>query len=151
EKEEVLAVTALDYRRPTGKLSLRLADAPDRAPLSARVALRDADGKYHAPPGALYRVLRGDLHFYAFDHVAFELPDGRYQAKVARGPEYRIARVDFTVRPGATTELLVTPERWTDQRALGWYSGESHIHANYGFGHWYNSPRTMLLQCGGED
>src|SRR5262249_4648166 len=33
----------------------------------------------------------------------------------------------------------------------GWYSGESHIHANYGFGHWYNSPRTMLLQCGGED
>ena len=36
---------------------------------------------------------------------------------------------------------MVAVERWTDQRARGWYSGESHIHANYGYGHWYNSPR----------
>ncbi|WP_410963647.1 hypothetical protein, partial [Salmonella sp. SAL4455] len=31
------------------------------------------------------------------------------------------------------------------------YSGESHIHANYGYGHWYNSPRSMMAQCSGED
>ena len=31
----------------------------------------------------------------------------------------------------------------------GWYSGENHIHANYGYGHWYNSPRTMRVQCAG--
>jgi hypothetical protein len=149
--EEVLEVTALDYRRLAGRLVLRLADARDGSPLSARVALRHADGKYHAPPGSLYRLLRGDLHFYAFDRAELELPVGHYEVKVARGPEYRIARVECDVRPGATTDLRVTPERWTDQRALGWYSGESHIHANYGFGHWYNSPRTMLMQCGGED
>jgi hypothetical protein len=150
-KEDVLEVTALDYRRPTGRLVLRLAEAGDGSPLTARVAIRHSGGKYHAPPGALYRLLRGDLHFYAFDRAELELPEGQYQAKVARGPEYRIARLEFAIRPGATTELTVTPERWTDQRALGWYSGESHIHANYGYGHWYNSPRTMLLQCGGED
>jgi hypothetical protein len=150
-KEETLEVTALDYRRPAGRLVLRLADAGDGSPLSARVALRHAEGKYHAPPGALYRLLRGDLHFYAFDRAELELPEGHYQAKVARGPEYQITRAEFDVRPGATTELTVRLERWTDQRALGWYSGESHIHANYGYGHWYNSPRTMLLQCGGED
>jgi hypothetical protein len=150
-KDELIEPTALDFRRPSGRLALGLADAADGSPLSARVAIRNTAGKYHAPPGALYRLLRGDLHFYAFDQAALELPEGHYEAKVARGPEYRIARVEFDVRQGETTRLTVTLERWTDQRKLGWYSGESHIHANYGFGHWYNSPRTMLLQCGGED
>ena len=58
--------------------------------------------------------------------------------------------MSIEVAPGRTTTQTVTLERWTDQRARGCYSGESHIHANYG-GPWYNSPRTMLLQCAGED
>ena len=33
----------------------------------------------------------------------------------------------------------------------GWYSGELHIHANYGYGSWFNTPRTMRQQCIGED
>jgi hypothetical protein len=57
----------------------------------------------------------------------------------------------FVIRSGETTSLTLRPERWTDQRSFGWISGESHIHANYGYGHWYNSPETMRLQCAGED
>ena len=33
----------------------------------------------------------------------------------------------------------------------GWYSGELHIHANYGYGNWFNTPQTMRQQCVGED
>ena len=80
-----------------------------------------------------------------------DLPEGRYEISVARGPEYRAARASIEIVPGRTMMQTVALERWTDQRARGWYSGESHIHANYGYGHWYNSPRTMLLQCAGED
>jgi hypothetical protein len=150
-KDEVLPVSGRDFRRPTGQLALKLAEEGDGTPLTARVAVRDADGSFHAPPGSLYRLLRGDLHFYARHAARIELPEGHYQLKAARGPEYRVRRTEFDVRPGETTTLEVRLGRWTHQEARGWYSGESHIHANYGYGHWYNSPRTMLLQCAGED
>src|SRR5262249_58854957 len=79
------------------------------------------------------------------------LPEGKYEAIVAHGPECRIARVSFEVQSGRTTNQDIAIEHWVDQRKRGWYSGDSHIHANYGYGAWYNSPRTMLLQSAGED
>ena len=33
----------------------------------------------------------------------------------------------------------------------GWFSGENHIHANYGAGAWHNDPATVRDQCEGED
>src|SRR5262249_18497501 len=41
--------------------------------------------------------------------------------------------------------------RWAHLAKDGWYSGELHIHANYGYGSWYNTPETMRQQCVGED
>ena len=41
--------------------------------------------------------------------------------------------------------------RWANPAERGWHSGENHIHANYGYGEWYNSPETMLSQSAGED
>jgi hypothetical protein len=115
------------------------------------VSIHHTGGKYHAPPGSLYRLFKSDLHFYADGRTAFDLPEGRYQVTAARGPEYRVAHVTIDIQPGQTASHTVALKRWIDQRARGWYSGESHIHANYGYGPWYNSPRTMLLQCAGED
>ncbi|MGE3820408.1 MAG: CehA/McbA family metallohydrolase, partial [Isosphaeraceae bacterium] len=94
---------------------------------------------------------KADLHFYAEGAAELDLPEGRYEATVSRGPETRVTRLSFEIRPGETTSRTAALSRWIDQRAAGWYSGESHIHANYGYGHWYNSPGSMLLQCAGED
>jgi hypothetical protein len=151
DKEEILTVSGRDFRRPTGRLELRVRDKSDSTYLTARVAIRHSDGSYHAPLGSLYRLFRGELHFYAGLEAQIELPEGRYQLKAARGPEYRVSRMEFEIQPARTTTLAVDMERWTHQEARGWYSGESHIHANYGYGHWYNSPETMLRQCSGED
>jgi hypothetical protein len=151
KKDEIVAVTGQHFRRPTGWLEVSLKDKDNVAPLTARLAIRHADGSFHAPPGSLYRLLRGDLHFYARQRARLELPEGRYQLKAARGPEYRVARVDFEIRPEQTTTIGVELVRWTHEEEQGWYSGESHIHANYGYGHWYNSPETMLQQLSGED
>jgi hypothetical protein len=149
--EETLEAATFDHRRPAGRLALRIVDATSSSPIVARVAIRHQDGKFHAPPGSLYRLHNGDLHFYADGQAELDLPEGRYAVKVARGPEYRLARATIDIRLGQTTTETVALSRWTDQRARGWSSGESHIHANYGYGPWYNSPGTMLLQCAGED
>jgi hypothetical protein len=42
-------------------------------------------------------------------------------------------------------------ERWIDAAARGWYSGENHIHANYGYGAWYVTPESVFEQCVAED
>ena len=65
--------------------------------------------------------------------------------------EYREARVEVDVAAGREATAQVDLERWTDPPGRGWWGGESHIHANYGYGQWYNTPATIRLQVEGED
>ena len=146
-----LSVTRMKYRQATGKIALSVLDKDQGMPVTARVVVKQIDGKYYAPHGDLYRMLRGDVHFYAPGQSTIELPGGRYLVKVARGPEYPVVRQEIEITAGKTTSVEIQLRRWRNQRSLGWYSGESHIHANYGYGEWYNSPRTMLRQGSGED
>jgi hypothetical protein len=150
-EEHTLTVTGLDYRKPTGTLALRVVDRATGAATVARVSILDAGGKFYAPPGALYRIDRGTGHFYCRDAAEFRLPVGEYRLRVRRGPEYLVAQQAVRVEPGQTVQATVELERWVDAAALHLYSGENHIHANYGYGEWYNTPQTMLLQCEGED
>ena len=75
--------------------------------------------------------------------MEFALPAGRYHLHVHHGIEYKMAHLQFDVAEGRTTSVQAEVERWTDPQARGWYSGENHIHANYGYGSWYNTPEEM--------
>src|SRR5262249_56497927 len=68
-----------------------------------------------------------------------------------RGPEYKVASRQLVVKEGQTREVVLELERWVHMAKEGWYSGELHIHANYGYGSWFNTPATMRQQCAGED
>ncbi len=149
-QEQLVAPNKRNFGTAAGTLQLNVVEA-DGTPTTARVVLKHQDGKFHAPPCALYRVLGGDMHFYVDEHERVELPVGEYTIVAARGPEHRAARQTFSIAAGQPTRLTLKIERWTNQRAEGWVSGENHIHANYGYGQWYNSPATMRLQCAGED
>lgn len=148
-QESVVTEKKIKFQQRAGRLSLHISD--ESGPVTARVSIRHETGNYYAPPGALYRLLRGDLHFYCEGRTEFALPSGSYQLKVTRGPEYEVLRKKFQVNPERQSSLEVKLQRWTHQRERGWFSGENHIHANYGYGQWYNSPRTMLAQGAGED
>jgi TolB protein len=150
-RSDWLQVAEMRFRRPTGTLQLAIRDQPTGEPVTSRVSVQQAGGKYYAPPGSLYRLLNADLHFYVAGQTQWALPAGAYQIQCVRGPEYRVARCEVEIRPDQTTVVPVELERWINQSARGWHSGENHIHANYGYGHWYNTPRTMLHQCAGED
>src|SRR5262249_37084015 len=80
-KEHVVAVDRLAYRCRTGKLRLRMKDRQANQPAAARVALRHESGKFFAPPGALYRVLRGLGHFYCDRTAELILPAGNYRLR----------------------------------------------------------------------
>lgn len=149
--ETLVEASRLDFRSPTARIRIVTVDKEGDRPVTARVSLQQLDGKYYAPPASLHRVLDDVGHFYCASSAEFTVPAGKYHARAIHGPEYRAAHLDLSVEPGQKREVKLVLERWTNPGARGWHSGENHIHANYGYGQWYNTPETMLLQCAGED
>ncbi len=149
--ERTLAATALDFGKAGGTLRLKVVEKGTGRPLVARVTLQEKPGKFHAPVGTLYRIERSNGHFYCREQAELSLPAGVHQLRAYRGPEYRPSRSEIRIEQGKTTTITVELERWEDFADHGLYSGENHIHANYGYGEWYNTPQSMLDQCEGED
>jgi hypothetical protein len=143
-------VRGLDFGVPTGRLRLKVFDSKTGKPTTARVAVEHTQGGFHAPPAALWRVHQNHAHFYVTDGVEFDLPPGTYRLRASRGPEYRVTRLTVEIQAGHSTEQNLALERWVDPGSQHWYAGDNHIHANYGYGEYYNSPASMLEMCAGE-
>src|SRR6185436_19205318 len=90
------------------------------------------------------------LQFHCAGMTRFRLPAGRYQLRASRGPEYRPIRAAVEVPPKGLARARAELERWIDPAGRGWHSGESHVHANYGYGPWYRTPDSLRLECEGE-
>jgi hypothetical protein len=148
--EHTLPIARMDFRAPTGTLKVRVVEKETGAPLTARVSVQQRDGKYFAPAGALYRMLGSVEHFYAAGADDLAVPAGSYVVRVFRGLEYLEGRAETDVAAAGESVARVELARWTNPPARGWWGGESHIHANYGYGQWYNTPQTMRLQIEGE-
>ncbi len=93
---------------------------------------------------------------YRADGEHVMLPPGTYNVTFTRGPEYTPQSVELVV-PSDAREFRAAfkLKRWINLAALGWYSGDHHIHAA-GCSH-YDSPEEgvppahMWRQVVGED
>jgi TolB protein len=154
DEKTTLSVSELEfekaYREQITLLRLQVGGR-DEPPTAAKVSLKRKDGKFFAPLGSLYRLAGGRMHFYARGETELLLPAGTYEITAWRGPEHRVFRTEIELEGGKGRILDVKLERWTDAWSRGWFSGENHIHANYGYGAWYNTPASILDMCEGED
>ena len=150
ESDRVVKVERLEFGQPTGRLKVATVDQASGDPVTARVSITQVDGKLSAPPGSLYRTLNDVGHFYCERSAEWTLPAGKYRVRAYHGLEYRPLSREIEITADQTAEVKLPLEHWADPAKRGWYSGENHIHANYGYGQWYNSPATMLTQCAGE-
>jgi len=146
---DLVRATAIDSGTPSVRLGIAVRDGAG-APLTARVSVKDSAGDFHAPPGSLYRRFNNVLWFYVSGETSLELPPGGYSIRCARGVEYEIEETTIEITE-AEASVTLSPRRWTDEAARGWYSGENHIHANYGYGEWYQTPASIVELCEGED
>jgi len=141
-----LRVTGIEAPGPVKRLRLKL------GPGAFRVSVKRRGGRYHSPPGSMYHISAGLGHFAHRGDLEMTLPVGIYEVRVFKGPEYRPDFTTVTLSEGeGAQEIHPTVTRWVDMRKEGWYSGENHIHANYGYGQWYNDRRAMLDRCEAED
>jgi TolB protein len=146
------------YLRPTGTLRVALEDAAG-GETPARLSVTGADGRGWAPDDAwrhaddgFDRAIRPFelTYFHARGSATLTLPAGRYTVLATRGLEWApVTRVVTVTEGGAATERIRL-ERLADLPAQGWWSGDMHVHMNYG-GHYRNDPAHLLAQAEAED
>lgn len=116
-------------RAPTGRVRVRVL-GPDGTPIPGRIQLEASDGRAYAPDGGFHRVISvTETHyFHTTGESEVEVPAGRMTIEALRGWEYRPGTVTVDVPPGGTVTAEIRLERLMDLPALGWYSGDTHVH-----------------------
>jgi WD40 repeat protein len=124
-----------------------------------RISVTAHDGRGFAPDDALRAA---DDHFdraerkfeYSYFHsqgdATLSVPAGVFTVEVTRGLEYRPVRKTVEVAPGASVAVDVPLERIADLPARGFWSGDMHVHMNYG-GHYRLEAKDLALQMKAED
>jgi hypothetical protein len=129
-------------------------DGSTGKPTPTRAHFHGVSGDY-IPPYGHHAVVNdnwfedygGDLQLgemsYAYVPGRFqiELPVGEVHVELCKGFEYAPLRKSVTIRPGQR-DLKLEIKRWTDRRAQGWVTADTHVH--------FISPETAWLEGQGE-
>ncbi|HTI05378.1 MAG TPA: CehA/McbA family metallohydrolase [Gemmatimonadales bacterium] len=146
------------YQGAVGALQLSVVDREGRA-LPARISVTTAEGRGYAPDDAWRHADeafdRSERQFeYPYFHstgtTELTVPAGTVHVEVWRGPEYAVDRADVRVPAGGRVMHRVTLERLDNLPARGWWSGDVHVHMNYG-GVYRNTPAHLAFQARAED
>jgi dipeptidyl aminopeptidase/acylaminoacyl peptidase len=146
------------YREPVGTLRVEVRDRAGH-PLGARVSVTGAEGRGYAPDHAWRHADeafdRSEREFeYSYFHSAgsadVTVPAGRVHVEIWRGPEYQVVRADVTVPARGRRVHRVVLGRLANLPARGWWSGDVHVHMNYG-GAYRNTPPHLTFQARAED
>src|SRR5216117_2639672 len=157
-RKQRVVVTDRRYREPMGKLRIVIVDRDGHA-LAARVSVSGPDGRAYAPDDAWRHADEAfDRSERAFEYSYFHstgsaeltVPAGQMHVEVWRGPEYRVARVDVAVPAGGRRVQRVILDRLDNLPRRGWWSGDLHVHMNYG-GAYRNTPAHLAFQAQAED
>ncbi|HKW41448.1 MAG TPA: CehA/McbA family metallohydrolase [Gemmatimonadales bacterium] len=146
------------YRNPVGRLRVLVVDGAGR-PVAARVSVTGPDGRGYAPDDAWRHADeafdRGArpfevTYFHTAGTAELTVPAAVMCVEVWHGPEYRVGRREVRVLPGRTATARLVLERLADLPARGWWSGDLHVHMNYG-GAYRNTPEHLAFQSRAED
>ena len=123
---------------PSREVTLRVRDETGRPSMGSFI-VKDKVGRIYP---ARSKRLAPDFFFqeqiYRADGETIRLPAGEFTITCGRGPEYVPETRTVSMKGSAETALDFRLQRWIDPPALGWYSGDHHIHAA-GCSH-YESP-----------
>ena len=132
---------------PTASLHIEVQDARTGQLVPARLGLYDSTGRTPLPSNdALLvhryadearllwvapRLLWPSSHrqaFYVSGTYDARVPPGAYEIVATKGPEYRSFKRTVEVKPGQPNHVTIALQRYIDQPARGWYSGDTHLH-----------------------
>ena len=121
-------------------LNLKIVERGSDTPVSATVSVNE--GAVEGEEAYLEHSLRRsanrhkgpirfrplNYYFYTDGTLSLRVPPGRCTVEVGKGYEFIPSHRTFELDPGQVLDATVTLSRWIDMAALGWYSGDTHIH-----------------------
>src|ERR1041384_5726336 len=155
---ETVAAKTRRYLHATGTLRIVVTD-PAGTPIAARASLTGPDGRGRAPDDAWRHADDGfdrserkfeRTYFHAAGRATLTLPAGEYAVEATRGLEYARVVRKVTVAAAATGVVPIRLARLVDLPARGWWSGDLHVHMNYGGGYRHDAAR-LRSQAEAED
>jgi hypothetical protein len=81
---------------------------------------------------------------YSSGQVQVSVPPGPVTATLERGFEHDLAAQSLTLAPGDVQSITLASGRFVDMRALGWISGDTHVHWVKNW--WYENEDLALLR-----
>jgi len=156
--EETIVATSRRYLGPRGTPRLTATDAAGAA-IPVRLSVTGADGRGWAPDTAWRhaddafdrRTRKFEVsYFHARGTAIVNVPAGTYTVEALRGLEYALVTRSVTVTAGGTNAERVRMRRLMDLPARGWWSGDLHVHMNYG-GAYRADPARLRFQAEAED
>lgn len=159
-KRTHLVQETLAYGDSTATVDIVIKD-PNGSPADARIAVLTADGRSWAARDALRH---GDDsfdrqerpfeigYFHAHGRARVVTPAGKITVIVTKGLEYAVETRTETFEAGGPrkTPITIVLRRLVDLPSKGWYSGDVHVHMNYG-GHYVITPKDLAFQARAED
>jgi TolB protein len=156
--QQHLEVTERRYQKPMVHFRLKV-QGPKGDFTSARVAITDAAGRFYAPAGAWIHSDDGydrnerpfEAHyFHSTREEELDLPVGKIDLDIVSGLETRTLKT-LSLHAGQSIGLavLLVPHKWTIDVGGRWFSGDLHVHMNYG-GAYRNSPAHLMEQARAE-
>jgi TolB protein len=155
--QRVLAATRR-YLHPVGTLRLVLVEGASQ-PAAARISVTGSDGRgwasddawRHADDGFDRNERKFELsYFHANGSATLSLPEGKYRVEISKGLEYARLTREVAVTAGQRRSETFRLGRLMDLPARGWWSGDLHVHMNYG-GAYRNDPARLRFQAEAED
>jgi TolB protein len=146
------------YKGPTGVLRIGVRDASGH-PMPGRVSVTASNGRAYAPDDVWrYADDAFDRHHRRLEIGYFDSPNESVltvpaesiTVVISRGIEYHQITRRVLVKPNDTTRMIVGLPRLANLPASGWYSGDLHVHMNYG-GTYRNTPAHLADQARAED
>ncbi|MCU1274559.1 MAG: translocation protein TolB [Bryobacterales bacterium] len=138
-------------KRPMGRIHVRVVDENTGRAAPVRIQYLASDGKFYAPADAYARIGLADRHLFHTDgEFTAEVPPGKMAITAIKGFAWRPGEKQVEVAADRTVDLTLALRRVVDMNALGWYSGSTHVHMNYG-GNLSNTLDNLRMMSRAED
>ena len=119
--------------RATHQLEIEVRNSDNGLILPARVGVFDDEGLPYPPNNPannVYQDLGPDSYFYVGDNVYLTVGEGEVRIELGHGFEYEPKTVIVNVT--SDRKVVIPLQRMTNMEALGWYSGDTHVHITHG-------------------
>jgi hypothetical protein len=126
DEEQVFTFALAGYR--PGRVAARITDTSGK-PIPCKVEFIAKDGTPQpnfGPVSAAFAV--GNLYYSESGKFTQQLPAGKYDVIISRGPEYDAIFTELIVPPGKATELKAMLKRTV--KTPGWVSADFHSHSS---------------------